>query len=437
LIERYSLPEMERIWSEENKFSLWLHIEEKVTEVEARLGIIPEEVHRKLKEIREDIPISQLIKETKEVEKEVQHDVVAFLIILEEKMGPPGRFIHYGLTSSDLLDTALALQMRESLYLILEENEKVKRLLEKLAEKYKDLKAVGRTHGVHAEPLTLGLRFLGHAAEFRRNSMELKKTIEEVSYGKISGTVGTYPLISPKIEKEVLKELGLKPEPVSTQIVPRDRHSRYFASITFVGNAVERLALNLRLLHQTEIAEVREPFGKGQRGSSAMPHKRNPIYSERLFGLARLLKAYLFASLENTALWLERDISHSSVERFIFPDASGVCYYMLNLTARIIEGIEINEEKIKRDLHFLGDLLYSQILLHALIKKGASRREAYRWVQEVSLRGETGSMKENALNHREIRKFLDEKEVEEVFTHNFFKHIDEIFKRYFSIRWDE
>lgn len=432
MIERYSLPEMKRVWSEEGKVAKWLDVEEKVAEVQARFDIIPKEVPDRFKDMRKNLNISQLLKEAKEKEKEVQHDVVSFLIVLEEKMGPLGRFLHYGLTSSDLLDTALALQIRESLRLILTENEEVKNVLEDFGVKNKNLLTVGRTHGVHAEPISLGLRFLGHASEFRRNSQRLRQTMEEVSYGKISGAVGTYPFVSPEIEREVLGELGLKPEPVSTQIVPRDRHAVFFFSLTLVGSAMERLALNLRLLHQTEISEVTEPFGKGQRGSSAMPHKKNPILSERLFGLSRLLRGYLLASLENISLWFERDISHSSVERFIFQDASGVTYYMLRLTKRILMGLEVHEDKIGKDLELLGDFLYSQALLLALVKKGASRVKAYHWVQEVSLDKGTGSMKGNAVNHREIRKFLNEDEIEEVFSHNFLKNVNEIFDRYFG-----
>ncbi|MEN3047016.1 MAG: adenylosuccinate lyase [Candidatus Hydrothermales bacterium] len=384
MIERYKVKEIEEIWSEENKLRLWLEIEILTIEGFENLNLVPKGTAEKIRE--KNIKITP--QEVKEREKITNHDVAAFVDVLEEKVGKElSTYIHYGLTSSDLLDTTLSIQMRETLKIVLE---RIKKLEDVILEKIEENKSVfmaGRTHGMFAEPITLSHKFLSYLSEAKRNEKRLKEAIEEVSFGKLSGSVGNYLHIPTEVEEFVLKKLGLKCEPISTQIIPRDRHVIFIFTLVLIGLFLERIATEIRLLSRTEIGELSEPFERGQKGSSSMPHKKNPIISERICGLSRYLRGSLFPVLENTILWHERDISHSSAERIIFPDVSHVTVYMLDKMISILKNLIINRERIRENLTKYEKELFSQSFLYHFINKGMERSKSYDLVQKSLFEG--------------------------------------------------
>lgn len=425
MIERYSVPEIREIWSEENKFKKFLDVEIAVLEALEEMKIIPKVSEK----IRKKAKVN--IKRIQEIEEKTRHDVIAFVQSIEEQTGKEGRFFHFGLTSSDVIDTANGILLRETLLKILSMLDDLNKSILKKAEENKYLISMGRTHGIHAEPITIGLKFLSWYAEMKRCEKRLKETIDKISFGKISGAVGTYSQIPPEIEKIALNKLGLKVEPVSTQIVPRDRYCEFMFSLVMIGEGIERIAFEIRNLQRTEIDEIREPFKEGQKGSSAMPHKRNPILSERLCGMARILRGYLIPILENNALWNERDISHSSVERIVIPDASEITGYMIKTLNYIINGLEINKNKIKENLEKSGGIIYSSSILTKLILKGLSRKHAYEIVQKNAfLSKDKESFIDNLIKDKEIRKYLSEDEIKSLFSiENYIKNVDYIFEK--------
>lgn len=381
MIEKYNTADMRRIWSEENKFSKWLDVEIAACRAWAEDGAIPNEALEIIEE-RAGFDVARIA----EIEAVTQHDVIAFVSSVAEKIGPEGRFVHLGLTSSDVIDTASSLLLSEALDVVIDA---AGRLMESLAEKawrYRHTPTAGRSHGIHAEPTSFGLKLLGHVSELERDIARLSQTRQDIRVGKLSGAVGTYANCPPHIEKKVCDMLGLVPDPVSTQIIQRDRHARVLTDLAIYGGGLERLAVEVRHLQRTEVMEAQEPFGKGQKGSSAMPHKKNPILSERVTGMARMLRGYASPALENIALWHERDISHSSVERIIWPDAFHLAHYMTNTMKKIVDGLVVNEEQLRKNLEKTRDLLFSGRVLLALVEWGLSREEAYAIVQENAMR---------------------------------------------------
>ncbi|MCB2185472.1 MAG: adenylosuccinate lyase [Deltaproteobacteria bacterium] len=376
MIKRYTLPAMGRIWTDENKYDAWLSVELAACRAWHKLGRIPAEA---LAEIEGKAACT--VARVEEIEQETQHDVIAFLTNVAECVGPASRFVHLGLTSSDVLDTAFALLLKESGELILTALDGLLAALERRAKEHKYTLQMGRSHGIHAEPVTFGLKLAGFHAEFQRDRQRLARAITAAARGKISGAVGTYAHVPPELERMVMAELGLTPAVASTQVVSRDGISEYFCTLAILGGTIERLALEIRHLQRTEVLEAEESFAKGQKGSSAMPHKRNPIGSENLSGQVRLLRAYALASLENQALWHERDISHSSVERTIGPDADILAHYCLVRLTRIVDNLTVYPERMERNLNLTGGLIHSQEVLLALVDRGLSREDAYRLVQ--------------------------------------------------------
>ena len=431
MIERYSLPEMEEVWSLDNRIKKWIEVELAVAEAESEEKLIPPKTYERIKRKLRVDP-SHILERMKVVEKKVDHELVAFITVLEEEIGEDGRFIHYGLTSSDIIDTANALLIKEALGKIKEVLKEVSDSLFKLSENYKKTQIMGRTHGVYAEPTSLGLKFLGFYSESLRNIDRLNKAEREISFGKISGACGTYSFLNPRVEEKALEKLGLKPEPVSTQIVPRDRYAFLLSSMALLAAFLERIALEIRLLQRTEVGEIFEPFGKEQRGSSAMPHKRNPVKCERITGMARLLRGYLVTSFENIALWHERDISHSSVERIIIPDSFHILYFMLKETLKILKNLEVDEDRIQENVKKFGDFYYSEGLLLSLVKRGVKRADAYEMVKKASIESakKKESLKEIVIKDENIKKILSKKEIEEIFSHDFLKNVDLIFSRF-------
>jgi adenylosuccinate lyase len=386
MIERYTLPEMGRIWSDEARFGKWLEIEILAVEAWSELGEVPEGA---VKAIRERAAFDP--ERIREIEEVTRHDVIAFLTNLAENVGEESRYIHYGLTSSDVLDTGLALQMRDAADLIIAEARGLTRTLKSRALEFRDTVMIGRTHGVHAEPTTFGHKLALWAFEMRRDLDRLERAREVVSYGKLSGAVGTYGNIDPRVESYVCERLGLRPAEVSTQVLQRDRHAEYMAALALTGATCEKIATEIRALQRTDILEAEEPFGKGQKGSSAMPHKRNPIICERISGMARLLRGNALAALENVNLWHERDISHSSVERVIIPDSTMILYYMLKKLHEVITGMRVYPQRMMENLERTGGLVHSERVLLALVGKGLTREEAYALVQRNAMRcWETG-----------------------------------------------
>lgn len=380
MIERYTLPEIGKIWEDENRFRIWLDIEIHACEARAKLGDIPAEDVAVIRE-KADFNVQRIL----DIEAEVHHDVIAFLTNVAEYVGEPSRHIHYGMTSSDVLDTTLAVQMKQAGELILEKVDSVIAVLKNQAVKYKDTVSVGRSHGVHAEPLTFGFKLAVWYSEMLRNRERLVRAIETVSAGKISGAVGTFAHLEPFVEEYVCEQMGLKPAAISTQILQRDRHAEYMSMLAVIAATLEKISVEIRHLQRTEVLEVEEPFGSRQKGSSAMPHKKNPIVSERISGMARLLRGHLVAALENVALWHERDISHSSVERVIMPDATITLYYMLEKTRFLLDGMVVNADRMKENLEANRGLVFSQSILLNLVDQGVSREEAYRLVQRNAL----------------------------------------------------
>jgi adenylosuccinate lyase len=428
MIPRYTRPRVRKIWEEENKFRIWLEIELLACEAQAALGAIPAEAARVIRE-KASFDVSRIA----EIEREVKHDVIAFLTSVGEFVGPESRFIHLGMTSSDVLDTALAVQMKQSAELILEDLEELKKVLAQRAVEHKTTVMVGRTHGIHAEPLTLGLKFALWYAETQRNIGRMRAALETISVGKISGAVGTYAHIDPSVEEHVCKKLGLRPAPVSTQVLQRDRHAEFMASLAVVGSSLEKFATEIRHLQKTEVLEVEEYFSKGQKGSSAMPHKRNPITCERIAGLSRVLRGNALAALENVALWHERDITHSSVERIVIPDSCILLDYMLAQFTDVVSKLLVYPGRMKKNIERTNGLIFSQSVLLALTKKGMKREDAYRIVQdhamEVWENGATG-FEELIRKDKEILKVLGQKDLEEIFDlKKNVKHVDVVFKR--------
>jgi len=427
MIPRYTNPEMGKIWKEQSKFDYWLRVEKAVSKAQAELGIIPKKASR-------DITLlAQFdIKKIDEIEEKTHHDVIAFLTNVSSYIGENSKYLHYGLTSSDVVDTALSLQMLDSVAIIVRKVKNLALVLKKQAVRYKDVVMVGRTHGIHAEPITLGFKFAVWVFEMQRNLERLQQARENIAYGKISGAVGTYANTIPQVEEKVCKTLELKPSPASTQILQRDRHAQMISAIAICGATLEKIALEVRGLQKTDIKEIEEPFAKGQKGSSAMPHKKNPILCERICGLARILRSNLIVSLENIALWHERDISHSSAERVIIPDSFILLDYILDKTIFVVENLNVHQENMMRNLMKYGGIIFSQRVLLELIGKGMLREDAYALVQDAALKAwdEEGSFKENLLKEKNILKYFTKDEIEGFFDVKYhLKHIDEIIER--------
>ncbi len=432
MIERYTRKEMGHIWSMENKFRKWLEVEIAVCEAWAELGKIPQDA---LEEIKTKADFD--LKRIDEIEAMVKHDVIAFLTAVAEKVGPSSRYIHMGLTSSDVVDTALALQIKEAGNLIMKDLIEFKELLREKAFQYKNTICMGRSHGVHAEPTSFGLRFALWYEETKRNIERLRQATERISVGKISGAVGTFSNIPTEIEEIALKKLGLKPEPVATQVVQRDRHAEFLSCLALIAAMVEKIAVEIRHLQRTEVLEAEEPFTKGQKGSSAMPHKRNPIGCENLSGLSRLVRSNAFASFENVALWHDRDISHSSVERIIIPDNCILVDYMLNRLYGIIKDLVVYPERMLKNIELSYGLYNSQRVLLALVEKGLTREEAYKITQTNAMRSwqEGVPFMNFLLNDNEIRKYLTEDEIKGIFDLNYYtRNVDYIYERVFGNR---
>ncbi|HEU0157140.1 MAG TPA: adenylosuccinate lyase [Stellaceae bacterium] len=430
MIARYSRPQMTRIWAAENRFRIWLEIEAHACDAQAALGVIPESAARAVRE-RGAFDIARI----DEIERETHHDVIAFLTNLAEHVGPQARFIHQGMTSSDVLDTCLAVQLKEAADLLLSDLDALLAGLKRRAFEYKYTPTVGRSHGIHAEPTTFGLKLAGHYAEFARNRDRLSTARKEIATCAISGAVGTFANIDPAVEAHVAKRLGLEPEPISTQVVPRDRHAQYFMTLALIAAGVERLATEIRHLQRTEVREAEEYFAPGQKGSSAMPHKRNPVLSENLTGLARLVRATVVPALENVALWHERDISHSSVERVIAPDATITLDFALARLTGLVERLVVYPERMRENLEALGGLVDSQRVLLALTQAGMSREEAYAAVQRHAMAAwqSEGRFVDLLKSDPEIARFLDPKAIDRLFdTQYHLKHVDTIFHRVFG-----
>ena len=427
MIPRYSLPRMSAIWSDENKFQKMLDVEILACEALASLGKIPQKELKKIKsKARFDV------KRIEAIEKTTRHDIIAFLHNIAEYIGDSSRFVHQGLTSSDVLDTGLSVMMKESADIILEDLEALKEELRKKANKYKYTVIVGRSHGVHAEPTTFGLKLALFFDEINRCIERINRAKEIISVGKISGPVGTYSNIEPYVESYVCKKLGLKPANISTQILQRDRHAEYLSEIAIVGATLEKIATEFRNLQKTEVREVEEPFGKGQKGSSAMPHKRNPVMCERITGLARVLRANAIVSMENVALWHERDISHSSSERIIIPDSTILLDYMLNQMIEIVKGLLVYPENMKANLAKTKGLVFSARILVELEKRGVERRKAYDIIQRCAMKvWEKGVDFKSALKaDSDFIKFVKTKEIEGFFDVAYYtKHVGDIFKK--------
>jgi len=430
MIPRYSRPKMVAIWSEENRYQIWFEIEAHAADAMAEIGIIPKSA---AKNIWKKGKFNA--KRIDEIEKETKHDVIAFLTNLAEHIGPDARFLHQGMTSSDVLDTCLSVQLRQASDILLKDIDRVLAALKKRAFETKDFITIGRSHGIHAEPVTFGLKLAGFYEEFARNKKRLLAAREEISTCAISGAVGTFANIDPEVEEYVAKKLGLKPEPVSTQVIPRDRHAMFFATLGVIAGSIERIATEIRHLQRTEVLEAEEYFSPGQKGSSAMPHKRNPVLSENLTGLARIVRSSVLPALENIALWHERDISHSSVERMIAPDATVTLDFALARLAEIIEKLLVYPENMKANLHKLSGLVFSQRVMLALTQKGVARESAYKIVQRNAMQvwKEKVDFLELLKKDKEVGRHLSGKELSALFDMKYHtKNIDKIFKRVFS-----
>jgi adenylosuccinate lyase len=430
LTDRYMRPEMGHIWSEQRKFETWLEVELAAAEAEADEGIIPAEAARELRQ-----KSTFAIERIDEIERQVKHDVIAFTQAVAENVGEAARFLHFGLTSYDVVDTALGLRLRESADLILSDIDALTRVLDKRAHEHKDTVMVGRTHGVHAEPMTFGMKLAVWYAEMRRNRERVARAREQVSVGKLSGAVGTFAHLPLSIEEKVCEKLGLKPAAISTQVIQRDRHAEMLSALAIVASSLDKIAVEVRSLQRTEIREVEEFFSKKQKGSSAMPHKRNPVASEQISGLARVVRGNLQAALENIPLWNERDISHSSVERMILPSSFILTDYILRRTTEIIEGLLVYPENMKRNLDSMKGMIFSGQVLLALAKKGLSREEAYRIVQRnaMAVWEDKGDFKSLLAQDPDIQKWLSGDELEAAFDLNRqLKHVDTIYERVFK-----
>jgi adenylosuccinate lyase len=433
MIPRYTRPEMAAIWQPETRFRIWFEIEAHAADALAELGVIPKEAAKTIWAKAKDATFD--VARIDEIERETKHDVIAFLTHLAEIVGPEARFVHQGMTSSDVLDTCLNVQLVRAADILIDDIDKVLAALKKRAFEHKMTPTIGRSHGIHAEPVTFGLKLAYAYAEFSRARERLVAARKEVATCAISGAVGTFAQIDPRVEEHVAKAMGLSPEPISTQVIPRDRHAMYFATLGVIASSIERLATEIRHLQRTEVLEAEEFFSEGQKGSSAMPHKRNPVLSENLTGLSRMVRAYVTPALENVVLWHERDISHSSAERMIGPDATVTLDFALNRLAGLIDKLLIYPENMLRNLDRLGGLVHSQRLLIALTQKGASREDAYKLVQRNAMpvwRGE-GDFRTLLKKDTEVRTYLSDAEIDEQFDLAYhLKHVDTIFKRVFG-----
>lgn len=427
MIKRYTTPELGRIWSDENKFKTWLLVEIAVTEVLTEMGEVPEEALQVIKE-KADFSIDRIL----EIEEEIHHDVIAFLTNLAENIGPESRFIHLGMTSSDLLDTSLALLCKEAGEVILEKLKEFKKVLRTQAVKYRETLQIGRSHGVHAEPITFGLKLALWSEEIGRHIDRWDVAVKSIATGKISGAVGTYQHLDPIVEEKVCEKLEIQRASVSSQVVQRDHHAEYLNALALIGASLEKIAVEIRHLQRTEVLEAEEPFAKGQKGSSAMPHKRNPIITERVTGMARLLRGNAMVGLENVALWHERDISHSSVERIIIPDSTTAMDYMLEKMIYLIDNLQVYPENMDINLNKTGGLIFSQEVLLALVKKGLTREDAYAMVQRnaMDVWNNGSDFKTKLLNDTDVEKYLLSDEIEALFDGEKVKrNINKIFER--------
>ena len=430
MISRYTLPEMGALWSEQNKFQKWLDVELAVCEVHAGMGTIPPEALEQIKS-RAAFTVERI----NEIEKTTDHDVIAFTTALAENIGEAARFVHYGLTSSDVVDTANALLLRDACALLLAKIDALSKVLKRRAFEFKATPQIGRTHGVHAEPTAFGLTFALWYDEMGRNRERLERARERVAVGKISGAVGAFAHLDPIVEERVCARLGLKPAPVSTQIIQRDNYAEYLCTLAIVGASIEKFALQVRHWQRTEVREAEERFKTGQKGSSAMPHKRNPILSERLCGMARLLRGYAVAELESIALWHERDISHSSAERVVLPDASITLDYMLAKATSLLDHLVVYPKRMLENLNLTRGLVFSGQLLLALTQAGVSREQAYEWVQRDAMKtwDEGGDFRTHVLEDADVNQHLQREQIEHVFALNtYLRNVDAVFARVFG-----
>jgi adenylosuccinate lyase len=433
MIPRYTRPEMAAIWSPETRFRIWFEIEAHAADAMAELGIIPKEAAAKIWDKGRNASFD--VARIEEIERETKHDVVAFLTYLAEIVGPEARFVHQGMTSSDVLDTCLSLQLKRAADLLIDDVGKLNAVLERRAREHKFTPTIGRSHGIHAEPTTFGLKLAYAYAEFARANQRLMTARTDIATCAISGAVGTFAQVDPRVEAHVARKMGLVVEPISTQIIPRDRHAMYFATLGVVAASIERLATEIRHLQRTEVLEAEEFFSEGQKGSSAMPHKRNPVLAENLVGLARMVRAYVTPALEDVALWHERDISHSAVERMIGPDATVTLDFALNRLTGIIDKLIIYPENMRKNLDRLGGLIHSQRVLLALTQKGVAREDAYAMVQRNAMQAWRGEGDFLALLEadKDVRKHLSKKELLANFDLDFhFAQVDAIFRRVFG-----
>ena len=433
MISRYTRPEMAAVWEAQTRFKIWFEIEAHAADALAELGVIPKEAAKAVWAKARDVIFD--VARIDEIERETKHDVIAFLTHLAEIVGPEARFVHQGMTSSDVLDTCLNVQLTRAADLLISDIDRLLAALKKRAFEHKMTPTIGRSHGIHAEPVTFGLKLASAYAEFTRARERLVIARKEVATCAISGAVGTFAQIDPRVEEHVAKAMGLTPEPISTQVIPRDRHAMYFATLGVIAASVERLATEIRHLQRTEVLEVEEFFSEGQKGSSAMPHKRNPVLSENLTGLSRMVRAYVTPAMENVVLWHERDISHSSAERMIAPDATVTLDFALVRLAGLVEKLLIYPANMQKNLDRRGGLIHSQRLLIALTQKGCSREDAYKLVQRNAMpvwRGE-GDFQALLKKDTDVKKYLSDAEISEQFDLGYhFKHVDTIFKRVFG-----
>jgi adenylosuccinate lyase len=430
MIRRYTHPEMGRIWSDQRKYETWLHVEVAAAEAMARAGIIPADAARDIRE-RGAFDIARI----EAIEEVTQHDVIAFTTAVAEQVGPSARWLHFGLTSSDVIDTAQALQMREACDLILKGLDGLMRAVHARAEEHRRTPMIGRTHGVHAEPMTFGLKLALWYAELARDVVRMRQAREVVSVGKLSGAVGTFAHLSPAVEADACRTLGLEPAPVASQVIQRDRHAELMSALAITGSSLEKFALEIRGLQKTEIGEVEEPFAKGQKGSSAMPHKRNPIGCEQIVGLSRLLRGNAVAAFENNALWHERDISHSSVERVIVPDSFIALDHMLRRFTRIVSGMVVYPDRMRENLERSRGVVFSGTVLLELAQRGVSREQSYEWVQRNAMRAfhEQRDFKALLLADPDVSRVLNPEEIEHAFDLNAqLRHVDHVFERVFQ-----
>ncbi len=429
MIERYQTPEMATLWSEENKFRTWLDVEIAVCKTWTERGVIPDDA---MADIREHAGFD--LDRIRQIEATVHHDVIAFVSSVAEKIGENGRYIHLGLTSSDVIDTASGMMLKQALELILTDTSCLAETVLAMASRYRKTLCVGRTHGIHGEPMTFGLKILNWYSQLERDLERLRQAQDQIAYGKISGAVGTYAHCPPEVEERVCELLELKAAPVSTQILQRDRHAQVLQALALLGTTLERIATEIRHLQRTEVLEALEPFGKGQKGSSAMPHKKNPILCERLCGIARLLRGYALTAMENVALWHERDISHSSAERVIWPDAFQICHYGLKILQRVLNNLDVREDRMLQNLEITRGLVFSQRILLELVETfHLQREEAYAIVQDNAMKcwnGE-GTLRELLARDPRLEKRLSSQDLEELFDYSHYtQHLDQIFSRF-------